>query len=116
MADDTFNGWTNRETWLIHLHITNDPGLYDEARDIARSAASDQDAYMRTAAGDGASDAGKASAAGERLREWLENWLIEENDELGAIDQPRGGLVVDMIRQVMIRADWREIGRALLEE
>jgi hypothetical protein len=24
MTDDTYNGWTNRETWAVALHINND--------------------------------------------------------------------------------------------
>lgn len=28
LADDRYNGWQNRETWLIRLHIDNDELLY----------------------------------------------------------------------------------------
>jgi len=24
----TYNGWTNRNTWVVNLHIGNDEGLY----------------------------------------------------------------------------------------
>lgn len=26
--DTTYNGWTNRETWLVNLWLTNDRGTY----------------------------------------------------------------------------------------
>lgn len=32
MPEDTYNGWTNRETWLVNLWLTNERYLYDCAR------------------------------------------------------------------------------------
>lgn len=28
--DNTYNGWTNHETWLVNLHLTNDYDTYSE--------------------------------------------------------------------------------------
>jgi hypothetical protein len=28
--DNTYNGWTNYETWLVNLHLTNDYDTYSE--------------------------------------------------------------------------------------
>lgn len=37
MNDDTYNGWTNRETWAFNLHWRNDQGLYGFVLESARS-------------------------------------------------------------------------------
>lgn len=29
MKTETYNGWTNRETWLTNLWLTNDQGIYE---------------------------------------------------------------------------------------
>ncbi len=32
MTDQTYNGWTNWETWNVALWVQNDEGFYREAR------------------------------------------------------------------------------------
>ncbi len=34
MTDETFNGWTNYETWNVALYIQNEYGLYELAKEI----------------------------------------------------------------------------------
>ena len=36
MSDETYNGWTNYETWLLALNVDNDQGLYNIARDLIK--------------------------------------------------------------------------------
>jgi hypothetical protein len=35
MSDDTYEGWTNRETWAIQLHLSNNEGDYRQMREQA---------------------------------------------------------------------------------
>lgn len=36
MSDETYNGWPNRETWALMLHLWNDAGLLSWAEEFAR--------------------------------------------------------------------------------
>lgn len=45
MSDESYNGYTNYETWLLCLNIDNDEGLYDEIRNIALSYPKKTSAY-----------------------------------------------------------------------
>lgn len=88
---DRFNGWVNRETWAMHLHLSNDEGLYAMTRDLVR----------------GAEDEDGATAA---LQTWVNDLLADELEttELGRM----------MLREVgsLWRVDWPSIARAFSEE
>ena len=32
--DQSYNGWSNRETWLVNLWLTNDQGTYSQIKDL----------------------------------------------------------------------------------
>ena len=34
--EEKYNGWTNYETWLFNVNITNEQDLYDEIKRIAK--------------------------------------------------------------------------------
>ena len=76
----TYNGWTNYETWNVALWIDNEPGTYEEARDMARRARS---------AGDLAT----------RVRAWVEDMA----PDLGA------SMFADLLGAALSEVDWDEI-------
>ena len=51
-TENTYNGWTNYETWLTHLWLTNDPGTDSAAREIAAEGT-------------------------DALQEWVTDWVTE---------------------------------------
>ncbi len=38
MADTTYNGWTNYETWAVNLWLENDQGTRESIQEIATTA------------------------------------------------------------------------------
>jgi hypothetical protein len=36
MTDETYEGWTNRETWAVALHINNDQGWQESVHEALR--------------------------------------------------------------------------------
>jgi hypothetical protein len=85
------NGWPNRETWLVHLWLSNEQGLYPEAKEKAENGSSDLD-------------------GGQGICDWLKEQPIFSDD-----CSPQG-LWVDLITQALNRVAWEAIGAAFREE
>lgn len=83
MTTETYNGWTNYESWVVALWIDNEESAHINAREIASEHESDM-------------------AAGEAIERWLDSQL---EDRI-----PESGLLADLITHAMARVDWREIG------
>lgn len=43
MSDTTYNGWTNRETWAVALHVNNDQGWQESVHESVRDVLAEQD-------------------------------------------------------------------------
>lgn len=92
MTTEEYNGWTNRETWLLMLWINNDEDWYNEAQlKAAEIIESEPDAeqvpYMAT---------------------WLELWT----DEQITFPDPINGLVSDLLGTW--RINYEEVASAIL--
>lgn len=94
--DETYQGWANRETWALMLHINNDQGLYNEFRELVR-----EDSEVREATGE------MQDAVRERVEEVLypEEWA--QSHELAMMAREVGSLW---------RVDWSEVVASLLED
>ena len=96
MTDETYNGWTNRQTWLVHLWLTNDEGTYNATREIvADRLASDMetDRYI----------------LGGILEDWTEQVIYGE-------DVAPANLSTDLVNDALGRVNWAEIADAFTEE
>lgn len=110
-TDDKYNGWTNRETWAVSLHINNDEGWQESVMDALREAVGE---IVMTADGYVEQDV--------PLKPWEAGVVIKENVEetLDASDDPsmRTADLLAVVRDIgsLWRVDWDEIGASFLSD
>lgn len=111
---ETYNGWTNRETWATKLHLDNDQVLYELAQDYALTAWTEH-------AEDGE---GRYVTASDCLADTLENWITEDLLTLENISaNPFTGKkanegLFNMLNDIgsLYRVNWQEIAEAYIDE
>ena len=100
MSDNTYNGWTNRETWALMLWINNDEGLVSWAREIVELAEPHGIVQVE-----------------DQIRTWAETLLSHNlyTEEYGA-PWPEG--LATMAEDVgsLWRINWNEVAETLLED
>lgn len=107
MSESGYSGWANYPTWAVHLWLTNEQALYEEASERTR--------YARTYADDhpnvGADIWTQAEAEGYVLAEALKSWVADDlAPDLGA------SFAADLLGFALDSVDWNEIAEALLTD
>lgn len=106
MNEQEFQGWTNRETWATALWISNDRGLYQQARD-----------YVEGTIENHPLDGGESqSEALYCLEDSLRNWIEEEllTHENVRENQTLFSMLTDI--GSLYRVNYREIADHYLSE
>lgn len=97
---EEYNGWANRETWATMLHIDNDQGLYEMARDYAVTALKEHKE--------------EESEARYCLADTLENWIEGEVLDFENINQNYAAFTMLTDIGSLYRVNWREIADYLI--
>jgi hypothetical protein len=103
---ETYNGWTNRETWATALHINNDQWLQEQADDYAKTSWEEH-------AEDGES---QYACAVECLAESLENWLSEDLLTRENIAGNEGLFMMLSDIGSLYRVNWYELAEAWISD
>lgn len=104
MTDDTtYNGWTNRATWLVALWIDNDQGSHESVCEMARDAWADTD-----------EDDTKENRTIEAVA-MLADSLEAMHDEGVAEMVGCTGVFADLMSDALASVNWDEIARQFVE-
>lgn len=95
MTDNTYNGWTNYETWVVNLWLTNDSGSDERLREMARDCLTHLDGDMDDATWELA----------KRIEEDHDEFMPETT-----------GVYADLLGHALRCVDWREIARHVIDE
>ena len=99
---ETYNGWSNRETWATKLHLDNDQALHEIAFDYARQEIEGHD---------------KGEEINSyHLGETFENWITEDLLTLENIAGNQG--LFNMLTDIgsLYRVDWQEIAQSYIDQ
>lgn len=113
-TDDTYNGYTNRETWAFNLHWQNDQGLYNDVLDHARE-------YLTETYGDEWATLpademrGAEYGVGESVVTYLRDQLWEYAENAEGPDLARGVLLIMSDIGSFWRINHAEVGAAVRE-
>lgn len=93
MTDETYQGWTNCETWCVALWLNNEQSLQEGARCFCNQ-------------------------PGEMLQEATQTLsdYVEEMIDDGVFGGSPSGLVMDLINCARARVNWVEIATTFREE
>ena len=103
MADETYNGWTNRETWATYLWLTNEERLYKAAIQIVHRRLNAPSVML-----------GSDELVRDNLRGFIEELFTWEN----MTERMAGEGLYRMREDIgsLWRVDWREIVQHLKED
>jgi len=86
-----YNGWENKFTWLVHLHLSNEASLMDEITTLVASEPND-------------------TLAGRQIEMWvratLTNWLTGLPGRVRLFDESMRLLAWDFVGSALANADW----------
>ena len=105
--DHRYNGWTNYETWCIHLWLTNEEGTYNYCRALARQAAEDAPDCEQVADRIWTVDDAKKFLLADQLKEF-----VAETNPLS----DKASMFSDLLGAAISESNWDEIAGAFLDE
>ena len=107
-TDTTYNGWTNRATWLVALWLNNDQGSQTEAMDVATGAYVDAIGNLPLPSWEEDGEAANRyglGMAGDAMEAWVTEWIA-----------PTSGLASDLMGTSLASVDWPSVADAFVRE
>src|SRR5438045_1044977 len=114
MSDDEgYNGWANRETWAVALHINNDQGWQESVHETLRKFRASSGPWGPNGYTWTESEFTNAHIAGDVIRENVEDRLYPDPDS-----QEDWRAAAQEIADIgsLWRVDWTELGASFLSD
>jgi cytosine/adenosine deaminase-related metal-dependent hydrolase len=106
---EEYNGWSNRETWVVNLWLSNEEPLYQRALEAAAEGRAEG---VAAAVGYGWGEDEQARCATNYAARSLQNLV----GELVLDEYNRATMLADLINSALARVEWREIAAAWGEQ
>lgn len=103
MVDETYNGWTNYETWAVALWMDNDQGSYLYWRERAEGCFDDTDE-------DDGLDVRRPAAISA-----LSDVIRDEHEDASPLGE-QANVYSDLLTTALGEVDWYEIAAHLIDE
>lgn len=124
----SYNGWPNRTTWLVNLHLTNDQGLDTEVRELVASALPNAERQAREVWNEQTSpglfpgalpemrERHVRSLVGDELRSYVADLAAFDpsSDHVG--ERPANLLALDLIGQALADVEWNRIAEHYIDD
>ena len=101
MTNNTYNGWTNYETWNYKLWIDNDSGSTDYYSELIQD--------LKQYPSNFANNDELAIALSDQLKEGCEEWLSEWMPA-------QAGPFPDLLNGAVSKINWYEIAQSLIQD
>ena len=108
---ENYNGWKNRETWAVMLHLDNDQDLYNEYHEL----------YKQVSEEEPTSEVLKPDQEvlynySDQLKEWVSDMLSPTYWRHCGGEMPHWAELMAEDVGSLWRVDWDEITRSILED
>tara|TARA_R100000789_G_C2889448_1_gene117007 strand:+ start:135 stop:500 length:366 start_codon:yes stop_codon:yes gene_type:complete len=107
----SYNGWKNRETWAVKLHLDNDQGLYNDYHDLYKEVSKEEPTSEVLTP-----DKEALYKYSDQLKQWVSDILRPSYWRECGMDMPRWAELMNEDVGSLWRVDWDGITKSILED
>ena len=116
MSSDTktYNGWTNYETWCVHLWLSNDEGTYRYWREEAERHRDEAPSHPNVTQGIWTVEEAARYTLAETMKESFETFHPFRGEHLAKPNEP--DVFCDLLDAALSEVRWCDVAEAFLED